>query len=44
MKKHYFMLLTNHSLVKSDGSGEFVNKGFEHLRYNFSLKDSGKVV
>lgn len=42
--KHNVMLLTDHALVKSNGTGEFVNKGFEHLRYNYSLKDSGKVV
>lgn len=43
-KKHTMMFLTDHSLVKSNSSGEFVNKGFEHLRYNYILKDSGKVV
>ena len=42
-KKHTTMFLTDHSLVKSNSSGEFVNKGFEHLRYNYTLKDSGKV-
>jgi putative salt-induced outer membrane protein YdiY len=43
-QEHTMMFLTDHSLVKSNSSGEFVNKGFEHLRYNYTLKDSGKVV
>jgi putative salt-induced outer membrane protein YdiY len=38
------MFLTDHALVKSNSSDEFINKGFEHLRYNFSFKDSGRVV
>jgi len=43
-KRNYIMLLTDHSLVKSNGNDEFVNKGFEHIRYNYTLKDSGRVV
>lgn len=43
-KRNYVMFLTDHSLVKSNTSGEFVNKGFEHLRYNYKLKDSSRVV
>jgi putative salt-induced outer membrane protein YdiY len=43
-KKHYLMFLTDHSMVKSNSEGEFINKGFEHLRYNFTFKDSGRVV
>ena len=43
-KRNYLMLLTDHSLVKSNGNGDFVNKGFEHLRYNYTLKDSGRVI
>ena len=43
-KQHYVMLLTDHALVKSNSSGDFVNKGFEHIRYNYTFKDSGKVI
>lgn len=42
--KHYLMLLTNHSFVGSNSGGDFVNKGFEHVRYNYTFKDSGKVI
>lgn len=41
--RHYTMLLGDHSLVKS-GNQSFINKGFEHIRYNYTLKDSGRIV
>jgi putative salt-induced outer membrane protein YdiY len=43
-KKHYLMLLTDYFLVTSSFNEDFINKGFEHIRYNYTLKDSGKVV
>ncbi len=43
-KRHYAMLLTDYSLVTSGLNQEFINRGFEHLRYNYTFKDSGKVV
>ena len=42
-KRHYLLLLTDQTLVKS-GDDSFINKGFEHLRYNYTLKDSGRVI
>lgn len=42
-KRHYTLILGNHGLVKS-GDESFVNYGFEHLRYNYTLKDSGRVI
>lgn len=42
-KRHYTMLLGDHSIVKS-GDQSFINKGFEHIRYNYTLKDSGRFV
>lgn len=42
-KRHYTLILGNHNLVKSDNES-FVNYGFEHLRYNYTLKDSGRVI
>ncbi len=41
--KHQGLLITDHSFVKSDAA-DFINKGYEHLRYNYTLKDSGRVV
>ena len=41
-KKHQFLVVTDHSFVKSEGD-DFVNRGFQHLRYNYVFKDSGKV-
>lgn len=41
--RHYTLLLTDQTLVKS-GEESFINKGFEHIRYNYTLKDSGRVV
>lgn len=43
-KRNYLMLLTDYSLVTSSFNEDFINKGFEHLRYNYTLKDSGKVI
>ncbi len=41
--KHYALILGDQTIVKS-GDESFINKGFEHLRYNFQFKDSGRVV
>lgn len=42
--RHYVMLLTDHAFVKSS-TESFINKGFEHVRYNYTLKDSnGRVI
>ena len=41
-KKSHVMLLTDHSFVKSEGE-DFVNRGYYHVRYNLTLKDSGRV-
>jgi len=43
-KRNYLMLLTDYSLVTSSFNEDFINKGFEHVRYNYSLKDSGNVI
>jgi putative salt-induced outer membrane protein YdiY len=43
-KRNYLMLLTDHALVKSNSNTDFINKGFEHVRYNYTLKDSGRVI
>lgn len=40
--QNYFMLLTDHAFVKSEGE-DFVNKGFEHVRFTHAFKDSGRV-
>jgi len=42
-KRQYILLLGDHSLVRS-GNESFINKGFQHLRYNYTLKDSGRVI
>ena len=42
-KRQYVLLLGDHSLVRS-GDESFMNKGFQHLRYNYTLKDSGRVI
>ena len=42
-KRQYILLLGDHSLVRS-GDESFINKGFQHLRYNYTLKDSGRVI
>lgn len=40
--KHQYLVVGDHSFIKSDGD-DFVNRGFQHIRYNYSFKDSGKV-
>ncbi len=42
-QRHYTMLIGDHSLVRSDDES-FINNGFEHVRYNYTLKDSGRIV
>lgn len=42
-QKHYSLILVDHALVRSNDES-FINKGFEHIRYNYTLKDSGRVV
>lgn len=41
-QKHQFLMFGDHSFVKSEGA-DFVNRGFQHFRYNYTFKDSGKV-
>lgn len=41
--RHYLLLLTDQSLVKSNEES-FINNGFEHIRYNYTFKDSGRVI
>ncbi|MCB9224111.1 MAG: DUF481 domain-containing protein [Crocinitomicaceae bacterium] len=41
--KHHTFILTDHAFVKSDDD-DFINRGYEHLRYNYTLKDSGKII
>jgi putative salt-induced outer membrane protein YdiY len=42
-KRHYWLLLSDQSLVKSNEES-FINNGFEHIRFNYALKDSGRVT
>ena len=42
-KKHYGMLIADHAFVKSD-QNDFINYGYEHLRYNYNFKDTGRVI
>ncbi|MBD3638510.1 MAG: DUF481 domain-containing protein [Crocinitomicaceae bacterium] len=42
-KRNHIMVITDHAFVKSDDDS-FINRGYEHLRYNYTLKDSGRVV
>jgi len=42
-KRHHLLLLTDHSLIRTN-SLSIVNLGFEHVRYNYSFKDSGAVI
>lgn len=42
-KKHQILLLTDHSLIRTN-SLSIVNLGFEHVRYNYTFKDSGTVI
>ena len=43
-KKNYLMLLTDYSLVTSSFNEDFINKGFEHVRNNYTFKASGRVI
>jgi len=40
-KRHHVLLLTDHSFIKTKDVS-IVNLGFEHVRYNYAFKDSGK--
>lgn len=42
-KKHYLLLLTDHSLIQTKNV-DLVNLGFEHIRYNYTFRDSGTVI
>lgn len=42
-KKHHVLLLTDHSLVQTKDIS-IINLGFEHVRYNYTFKDSGNVI
>lgn len=42
-QRHHALIVTDHAFVKSDDDS-FVNRGYEHLRYNYTLKDSGRVI
>ena len=41
--KHHGLAVTDHSFVKSKDDS-FINRGYEHLRYNYRLQDSSKVI
>ena len=41
--KHHALVFTDHAFVKSKDD-DFINRGYEHLRYNYRLKDSSKVT
>ncbi|MEO9533172.1 MAG: DUF481 domain-containing protein [Crocinitomicaceae bacterium] len=41
-KKHHALIITDHSFVKSKDD-DFINRGYEHLRYVYQFKDSGRV-
>lgn len=40
--QNYFLLMTDHAFVKSEGQ-DFVNNGFEHIRFTHAFKDSGRI-
>ena len=42
-KKDYVVLLGDQNLIKSDDEA-FINNGFEHLRYNYRIKDSSRFT
>ena len=42
-KAHTFIFLNNIKLLNID-KGSFINNGFQHLRYNYTLKDTGSVT
>jgi len=39
--KAYFLALADHAFVKSEGE-DFVNSGFQHLRFDYALGDSSR--
>lgn len=41
--RHYVLLLTDHSFMQTKDVS-IVNLGFEHVRYNYSFRDSGTVI
>lgn len=41
--KSHWMLITDHAFVKAKDNS-FVNRGYEHFRYNYTFKDSGRVM
>lgn len=41
-EKHQFLAVGDHLFIKSEGA-DFVNRGFQHLRYTYTLKDSGRI-
>lgn len=41
--RHYLLLFTDHSFIKTKDVS-IVNLGFEHVRYNYTFKDSGSVI
>ncbi|MCG8574707.1 MAG: DUF481 domain-containing protein [Flavobacteriales bacterium] len=41
-RKSHLLLITDHSFIKSEGQ-DFVNRGYEHVRFNYTLKDSGRI-
>lgn len=41
--RHHGLIVTDHAFVKSNDD-DFINRGYEHIRYNYTLKDSGKIV
>jgi putative salt-induced outer membrane protein YdiY len=42
-KRHTALIIADHSFVKSEGD-DFINNGYEHLRYNYRLKDSSRIT
>jgi putative salt-induced outer membrane protein YdiY len=42
-RKHSILLLTDFKMVKAD-EADFVNKGFEHIRYNLAFNDSTRKI
>lgn len=41
--RHQGLIITDHAFVKSDAD-DFINRGYEHIRYNYTLKDSGRII
>lgn len=42
-KRHMGLFLSEINFIKA-GSNSFINNGFEHMRYNYDLSDSGRFV